>query len=379
MQLSLSELLQGKHESEFSSDELSAKAHSFIRKEDADEGDYYAAALLFEASARVADAEFRNDTSEPNYSLTGYCQAGIWFSRAGHFDEAKPLLEHSIEADWVGVGLRDDFHLARSCYLELLSEEAKTPSESMVALYEKARAHCEEMSWVFPNMGSAHELLANATTPLGRQKLAEEIETVVWYARRKDAPKKPGPPIVVPEKTGKLGPAQFDLRPYPKILHDWLDKMMDLFIAEHPDEVVSAMGVHFVMAANDPWFIFGFDTKENSDRHVARFPDWTGKDEYGEFGDNPADFAFYFTDYTFDEFPDIFELDYSELVLTAAGNDVLRFSLGNGDFEDPLTNVFVNFLISVLESYRGYRLLNREGVFRIVVSSEGGAKFWVAN
>jgi len=147
MQLSLSELLQGKHESEFSSDELSAKAH-----------------------------EFRNDTSEPNYFLTGYSQAGIWFSRAGHFDEAKPLLEHSVEADWVGVGLRDDFYLARSCYLELLSEEAKTPSESMVALYEKARAHCEEMSWVFPNLGSPYELLANATTPLGRLKLAEEIE-----------------------------------------------------------------------------------------------------------------------------------------------------------------------------------------------------------
>jgi len=369
MEISLLDLLDGRDEREFSASDLSTKA-----QDRSGNGEFYSAALLFEAAARICNAEYESGKSDVNQYLSSYSRAGICFSQAGYFEKAKPILLHSTEADWAAAGLEKDTHIVKWCYVELLAEEAKLPADDLAAQYQNAVAHCKRLHWSFPSIKSEKELMRETTAPSGLQILANELKSIAEYRKQATMVSSVTPPRET-KKQGSLGTTQFELRSYTALLEDWFSASIKEFVAEHPDTVVSAIGLHFVMAANKPWFIFALDTKESSDYYVEKYPEWCGEDKHGKFCNNPADFQYEYRNFTFDDFPDIFDLEYSQLNIITTDNEIIKLELNEDrEVDDKIIEVLFAFTTSAVKSFQGYKLLERDDVFRIVITLHNSPK-----
>lgn len=125
-----------------------------------------------------------------------------------------------------------------------------------------------------------------------------------------------------------------------------------------------------------------FDTKEHSDAQVKEFqhhgPAWYGEDSEGRFCNSPLDFAFRVGEIVLDGFPDLDEVD-SELFVTALDDTVERVHLED-DGDEGLNDVMFRCLLSIVERFRDYEVLDRETVFRVGVRMCDSTfeKFWTA-
>ena len=174
MDPTLSDLLQGKAETELSSYDIESKAHNrWSRKQ------FQAAALLFEAAARVCKLEDGDETSSSGRFLNPYCRAGICYSQGGDIARARPFLEEAINADWIGAGLENDKLMIEWCYVELLHHEAKINPDSFASLYSKAKAHCANLGWTFPVIHPKQELLMELAVDLDLKDIALEIVSLI--------------------------------------------------------------------------------------------------------------------------------------------------------------------------------------------------------
>ena len=174
MHLSLAELLKGKDEQDFSAYDIGSKAHYRWSKKD-----YTSAATLFEAASRVAKVEHESNRVESNQFLNYYCRAGICYSMGGDIDKAKPILENTIDSDWLAAGLSKDLHMIEWCYFELLAHEEITNPDSFEALFQKAKKHCEVLGWAFPRIHPKQESLLEIAVDLGLRDIAMDIISLI--------------------------------------------------------------------------------------------------------------------------------------------------------------------------------------------------------
>ncbi len=170
MEPELADLLKGKDETEYSAYDIESKAHNRWSKKQ-----FRPAALLFEAAARVSLSENGDRCQFLNYQS----RAGICYSQGGKLEKAKPLLKKSIEADWIGAGLEKDMHMIEWCYVELLCNESQTDAKEFDSLFEKAKAHCANLGWVFPKIHPKQEALLEVAVSLGLDTRAAEIVSLI--------------------------------------------------------------------------------------------------------------------------------------------------------------------------------------------------------
>lgn len=174
MEINLTELLNGKLETEFSAYDLGSKAHLRLSKKE-----YLAAALLFEAASRVACSEHMVDKDKPNQYLNYISRAGICFHEAGIVEKAKPIYNEALEADWISAKLNNDLNMIETCYLQLFKLPEYQKSESFGALYDRAKTHCSKIGWMFPRIHSSQEYLLENAVKLNNEKLVSELISLI--------------------------------------------------------------------------------------------------------------------------------------------------------------------------------------------------------
>lgn len=167
-----------------------------------------------------------------------------------------------------------------------------------------------------------------------------------------------------------------DLAPHAAQISSLLEQAVATCVKEHSEDELSLLVLDY--AGFNPMVMIAADTPANSAAHVEKFPDNCGKDELGEFCNSPWDCKYQLADYLFDGFPDLYESG-PRISLKMPDETVVDFDFEDGD--EALHKIMLDFLLPIMESFGGYRDLNRAELFRLGVQVQNStcSKFWSPN
>lgn len=174
----LKELLKGKSEGLFPAYDLASKAYYRASR-----GQHRDAGLLFEASARRAQATFDDGSYDErtesglriNQALNYWARSGVQWVKAGEIERATPLLVLAIDGDWRGAGLHHDLNTVAVAWTHLVRMAGDEGLSQFKATFAQAEAACSALGVGFP-WGLPYEMeLAETAMDLGATAVALRI------------------------------------------------------------------------------------------------------------------------------------------------------------------------------------------------------------
>lgn len=183
------------------------------------------------------------------------------------------------------------------------------------------------------------------------------------------------PPVTTVAPPATRENSAVDLAPHAAEIEKMLAAAVAKFSREHPTETASLLV--FGYSGFNPSLMIAIDTPEHSAAFVERHPDNCGRDEQGRFCNSPYDCAYPLDEYSFNGFPNLYEVEWPLHMKLPDGQVIAVDTTNLGD--EAMNEAMLNFLTPILQQSQEYQKLKRAPVFRLGVHAENSHRenFWI--